>query len=233
MSGDLLGYFYGVCERQAVGAFAEPLNLFTNIGFIGAAIALFCNYHRHSDLKGMWIYDIHLLTFLVFAIGVCSSIFHAFPSPTTEMLDMLAIVAFINVFFLSTMVRIVKCGWAETSICFMAFAGSTHILVTTFPNAMNDSIAYLSTMSTLIFIAFYLNLKRRNTARMFLVAALLGVVSLFFRVIDNAVCEHIPTGTHFIWHMLNATLIYILMVQLIRNVNRRARMLRDASKYFA
>jgi hypothetical protein len=149
------------------------------------------------------------------------------------MLDMVAIVAFINVFFISTMVRIVRCGWFETAVCYMAFAGSTHILVNTFPNAMNDSIAYLSTMTTLILIALYLNLKRRNTARMFLVAAILGVVSLFFRAIDNAVCVEVPIGTHFLWHSLNATLIYILMMQLIRNVNRRARMLRDASQYFA
>lgn len=233
MSNALLVYSYGVCERHSEGMFAEPLNLITNGGFIGVAIALFCYYHRHSDLKGMRIYDIHALTFLIFCIGVGSSIFHMFPSPTTEMIDMISIVLFINLFFLSTMVRILKCKWVETTVCYVAFIGFTNILVTHFPNAMNDSIAYLSTMTALIIIALYLNLKRRATARMFMVAALIGVVSLFFRVIDNAVCEQIPFGTHFLWHSCNALLIYILMIQLIRNVNRRARMLRDASEHFA
>jgi Ceramidase len=233
MSQALLVHSFGVCERHSEGWFAEPLNLLTNAGFIGVAIALFCYYHRHSDLKGLKIYDIHALTFLIFCIGVSSSIFHMFPTPTTELIDMVSIILFINLFFLSTMVRIIKCKWMETLVCFVAFGGFTNILVTHFPNALNDSIAYLSTMTTLIVIALYLNLKRRATARMFLVAALIGVVSLFFRSIDKAVCEQIPFGTHFLWHSFNALLIYILMIQLIRNVNRRARMLRDANQYFA
>jgi hypothetical protein len=37
-----------------------------------------------------------------------------------------------------------------------------------------------------------------------------------------------PFGSHFIWHTLNATLIYILLKQLIRNVNRVARLKRMA-----
>ena len=233
MGEALLVHAYGVCERHGPGMFAEPLNLLTNAGFIGVSIALFCHYRSHADLKGMRIYDIHVLTFLIFCIGISSATFHMFPTPATELVDIASIVLFINIFFLSTMVRIIKCNGVETAVCYMAFAGFTHILVTHFPNALNDSIAYLSTMTTLIIIAFYLNIKRRATARMFLVAALIGVVSLFFRSIDKAVCEQIPTGTHFIWHSCNATLIYILMRQLIRNVNRRARMLRDANQYFA
>jgi Ceramidase len=233
MSNTPLVHAYGICERNDGGVFAEPLNLLTNSGFIIVAIALFCYYRRHPDLKGMKIYDIHCLTGLVFCIGVCSTLFHMFPGPVTELIDMVPIVLFINLFFLSAIVRIVKCSTIGTVVCYLAFAGSTHILVTYFPNALNDSIAYLSTMTSLIVIALYLNLKRRTTARMFLVAAIIGVVSLFFRSIDIAVCDVIPTGTHFLWHSCNALLIYILMMQLIRNVNRRARMLREASKHFA
>jgi threonine/homoserine/homoserine lactone efflux protein len=68
---------------------------------------------------------------------------------------------------------------------------------------------------------------------MFLIASLVGVVSLFMRSIDNAVCNVFPLGTHFMWHGFNSLLIYILMRQLIRNVNRRERMLREANIYLA
>ncbi len=233
MEETLLVHYYGICERTAGNFFAEPLNVLTNLGFFLVAARLYRYSHQHPDLKGFKIYDIHILTALIFCIGLGSTIFHMFPSAITEMIDIVPIVLFINIFFLSTMVRILKCKWIETIVCYIAFGGGTHILVTTFPNALNDSIGYLSSMTALIVIALYLNLKRRATARAFLVAAIIGVVSLFFRSIDNAVCDKIPFGTHFLWHSFNAVLLYILMIQLIRNVNRRARMLRAASLHFA
>jgi Ceramidase len=226
-------YFYGICEKFNTLPIAEPLNVLTNLAFIGVAISLFHYVRTYEDLKGFKIYDIYALIFLILCIGVCSSIFHLFPSQRNEIIDTIPIVLFINIFFVSTVVRIAKCKPLETVVCYMAYAGFTHILVTHFPNALNDSIGYLSTMTALCVVAFYLNVKRRAAARSFLVAALLGVISLFFRSIDNAVCEVFPLGTHFLWHILNATLIYILMQQLIRNVNRRARMLRAASEHFA
>jgi hypothetical protein len=36
-------------------------------------------------------------------------------------------------------------------------------------------------------------------------------VSLTFRTIDIAVCDAFTLGTHFVWHMLNAVVIYILL----------------------
>ncbi len=226
-------HIYGLCERASDAALAEPLNVLTNLAFFATATLLWRECRSDSDLRGFKVYDIKLLISLIFTIGVCSSLFHLHPTPLTELLDAVVIAVFIICFFLSVMVRIVKCKLMETFVCFMAYAGFTHILVTQFPNAMNGSIAYLSTMTTLIFIALYLNLKRRATARAFLLAAMIGMISLFFRSIDNAVCEKIPFGTHFMWHVLNALLIYIVMMQLIRNVNRRARMLREANLHFA
>ncbi len=233
MDKTLVLHHYGICERITDGFFGEPLNSLTNLGFIITAIALMRYCKRNSDIKGYAIYDIYVMIGLIFSIGIGSSLFHMYPTPLTETIDMVPIVLFINVFFLSTMLRVVKCTVFETCICYLAFGGVTHILVSQFPNAFNDSIAYLSTMGSLVVIAFYLNVKRRATARAFLLAALLGVVSLFFRSIDNALCDKVPIGTHFLWHTFNAILIYILMVQLIRNVNRRARMLRDANQHFA
>ena len=226
-------YFYGICEQFETIPIAEPFNVLTNFAFVGVALALFRYARNHEDLKGFWVYDIYLLIFLVLSIGICSTIFHLFPNAQTELIDTIPIVAFINIFFISTVVRIAGCKPLETVICYIAYAGFTHILITHFPNALNDSIGYLSTMSALCVVAFYLNMKRRAAARSFLVAALLGVISLFFRSVDNAVCDLFPLGTHFLWHILNAMLIYILMKQLIRNVNRKARMLRAASEHFA
>lgn len=228
-SEHILNYFYGVCERSHDGILSEPLNLVSNLGFFYVAFTIYRYYHRHPDIRGRMVWDIHALTFLIFAIGTGSVLFHAIPNQLTELMDVVPIVIFINLFFLSTIVRIGKTNVFETIICYIAFGGASHFFVTQFPNAMNDSIGYLSSMGALIMIAIHLHLKRRSSARQFLLAAIIGVCSLFFRAIDNAVCDTIAIGTHFLWHGCNALLLYILMKQLIRNVNREARLARVRS----
>lgn len=223
MGDDALAHAYGLCERTGHGPFQEPLNILTNLLFFAVALALFRYYRTHPDLKGKWIWDLHVLTALTALIGAGSIAFHTHPTPVTELMDIIPIVVFIVLFFISIIRRVGRTNWFETTVCFMAFAGSTHMFVTQFPNALNDSIGYLSSMGALVMIAIYLHLKRRPSSHQFLLAALLGVVSLFFRAVDNTACAVFPLGTHFLWHSLNAALIYVVMMQLIRNVNREAR----------
>jgi hypothetical protein len=42
-------------------------------------------------------------------------------------------------------------------------------------------------------------------------AALIFSLSLFFRSIDGAVCPAWPAGTHFLWHILNALVLGVLI----------------------
>ncbi len=207
---------------------AEPLNVLSSFAFMIVAVAIFRFYKRHEDLERRWIWDIHVLTFLCFIIGVNSIIFHAFPTPTTELMDTLAIVLFIVIYFWSVLFRIGRCNLFQAGVCFIAFVGFSHILVHQFPRALNDSIGYLSSMMALIAIAVHLYLKARPSSTHFMMAALIGVCSLFSRVIDRDICTTFSFGSHFVWHVLNATLLYILLRQLVRNVNREARLRRMA-----
>jgi hypothetical protein len=221
-------HWYGVCERTGLGIIAEPMNVLSSFMFMIVAVSIYRYYHKHEDLEHKWIWDIHALTFITFMIGVCSTVFHANPTPVTEMFDESSIVLFIVLYFWSVLFRIGRCTMFQAGICFVAFVGFSHMLVSQFPHAMNDSIGYLSSMIALIMIAVYLHLKARPSSQHFLIAALVGVVSLFCRAIDRDICPEFPLGTHFLWHVLNATLLYILLKQIIRNVNREARLKRMA-----
>lgn len=223
-----LSHFYGVCERHALGFMGEPLNVISNLGFLYVAVVIYRFYHKHEDITGRWIWDIHALTFLTFIIGFNSIVFHAFPTPTTELMDTIPIVMFIMIYFTSILFRIGRCTLFQAGICLVAFVGFSHVLVTQFPRALNDSIGYLSSMIALIIIAVYLHLKARPSSTHFMLASIVGVCSLFCRAIDRDICSMFPLGTHFIWHCLNATLLYILLKQIIRNVNREARLKRMA-----
>jgi hypothetical protein len=228
MSTTPLTHWYGVCERSGEGFLAEPLNVVSSFAFIAVAIAVYRHYKNHEDLESKWIWDIHALTFITFLIGVNSVIFHAFPNPTTELADTLTIVLFIILYFWSVLYRIGRTNFFQALICFVAFVGFSHVLVAQFPRALNDSIGYLSSMVALIMIAVHLHLRARRSASQFMFAALIGVVSLSCRIVDRVLCEHTHIGTHFLWHILNAILIYILLKQLVRNVNRVARLKRLA-----
>ncbi len=228
MKTENLTHWYGVCERAALGPLAEPLNVLSSFAFMFVAVAIYRHYHRHEDIKGKWIWDVHALTFITFIIGFNSVVFHAFPSPLTEMADTLTIVLFIILYFWCVLFRIGRTTKFQAFVCFVAFVGFSHMLVAQFPHSLNDSIGYLSSMIALIVIAVHLYLKARPSATHFLMASIVGVVSLFCRAIDREICPMVPTGTHFLWHMLNATLLYILLKQLVRNVNRVARLKRMA-----
>jgi hypothetical protein len=223
-----LTHWYGVCERTALGPLAEPLNVLSSFAFIFVAVTIYRHYHRHEDLQKKWIWDVHALTFITFLIGLNSVAFHAFPNPTTELADTLTIVLFIILYFWSVLFRIGRTNFFQALICFVAFVGFSHILVHQFPRALNDSIGYLSSMIALIMIAVHLHLKARPSSSHFMFAAIIGVVSLSCRILDRELCEETFVGTHFLWHTLNATLMYVLLKQLVRNVNRDARLKRLA-----
>jgi hypothetical protein len=228
MSQTPLTHWYGICERSGMGIWDEPLNVISSVAFMLVAVSIYRHYHRHEDLQEKWIWDVHALTFLTFMIGVNSIIFHMIPNPTTELLDTVTIVLFIMLYFWSVLFRIGRTSFFSALICFVAFVGFSHILVHQFPRAMNDSIGYLSSMIALIMIAVHLHLRARPSSSHFMLAALIGVISLFCRVIDREICDEISIGSHFMWHILNAMLLYILLKQLVRNVNRVARLKRLA-----
>jgi hypothetical protein len=223
-----LNHWYGVCERTGAGLLQEPLNAISNLGFIYVAIAIYRFYRSHEDVQEHKILDVQIMTLMIFLIGINSILFHVYPTPITEMMDTIPIVAFILIYFVSVIFRIGKCTKFQGLIACVAFLGFSHMLVAQFPRALNDSIGYLSSMIALIVIAVYLHLRARPSSQYFMLAAIIGVVSLFARAVDKELCDIWPFGTHFIWHICNATLLYILMKQIIRNVNREARLKRLA-----
>jgi len=226
-----LVHFYGVCERKVPDdLWAEPLNALTSIGFFIAAFLTYLHCRNHPEVKHERKLDIYIIIFLIALIGAASITFHMAPSKYTELFDIITIVTFIHFYFFSFLVRVANLKLFNIIVVYLAFSGTTHMLVSQFPNAMNDSIAYLSSIVAVIFMSFYMNIKRRAASIDLFIASIIGMTSLFFRSIDNYVCDQIPIGTHFIWHVFNAILIYLLMKQLVRSINRRARMLRMAAE---
>jgi hypothetical protein len=53
--------------------------------------------------------------------------------------------------------------------------------------------------------------------RWLMAAAVVFVVSITFRALDHHVCDAVPIGTHFMWHLLNALMLGLLLVAAARH----------------
>jgi hypothetical protein len=74
---------------------------------------------------------------------------------------------------------------------------------------LNGSGNYLPVLAALIAVGWLIRNNRQR--RLALAAAGVFAVSLIFRTIDHAVCTAFPLGTHFLWHVLNALVLYLLL----------------------
>ena len=202
------------CERTGPEFWAEPLNAVTNAAFLIAAAAAFFEARRGRQLDLGMI----LLAGTVFVIGLGSFAFHTLATPAASLADTLPILGFQLLFLWFYPARIL--GWLLPTImaAFVVYAAIV-ILFATLPQAwLNGSLSYFP---ALLFLAFFGALHRRRGLAdpySLLTACGLFIVSLTFRSLDNDLCMAVPTGIHFLWHVCNAGVLYLVMRSYWRNV---------------
>jgi hypothetical protein len=81
---------------------------------------------------------------------------------------------------------------------------------------INGAYEYLSLILLFIFILVYFYFKKLSFFKDLLILAILFTISIFFRQIDLAICNTRTLGTHFIWHIINATTMYFAIKLFIR-----------------
>lgn len=206
------------CERAGPELWAEPVNLLTNLAFLVAAAAA---ARRFAAAPGLTLgngWDIALLIALLAAIGVGSALWHAFARPWAALADTVPILLFISVFLASFLCRAAGLGIPAIVALFVLFQAANFGIRGVFPpETLNGSIFYAPAWLGLALMALGLALRRDPLARRFAAAWALFTVSLVFRTVDEAVCPAFPLGTHFLWHVLNALLLYLLVEALIRS----------------
>lgn len=216
------------CERGQNPAFwAEPLNALTNLLFIVAALAALPLLRAHRSLG--WNSCKTFLVTTVFIIGVGSFLFHTFATRWGAIADDVPIGVFVFSYLTFALLVFVRLSGLVTAAIMAAFvpvfvlAGMINCpndAVVTIggpgPACLRGSVAYLPALAALGCIA--LILWSRSHAAASLVAAACGcfTLSLIVRTLDVPLCSLTEIagrtiGTHFIWHTLNATTLYLLL----------------------
>ena len=194
------------CERLGPGFWAEPVNALTNLFFILAAFLVWRRAGRlHVVSPG-----VRLLVGLLYAIGVGSFLFHTFATLWAESADVLPILLFLITYVWLYCRQVAGMGRVATAGILLAVLVSG-ILAGWFPHALNGSLMYTPALLALVGTGIYHAVTRRRERYVLLAAAALFVVSLTFRVVDNLLCPCFPLGTHFLWHICNAAVLYLAL----------------------
>lgn len=194
------------CERLAPGLWAEPFNAISNLAFIlAAALALAAVRSQHRDG-----YVLGLIA-LVFAIGVGSFLFHTFANRWSSLADVTPITLFIYAYLALALRRFVGLSWPLAVVTLIAFFGLTIVLEGLLRPYLGGSAAYAPALLAMFGIGALLFARKHPAAAPILTAGGVFLISLTLRTLDEPICQSWPTGTHFLWHVLNAVTLSVLL----------------------
>ena len=195
------------CERVGPGLWAEPLNAVTNLAFIFAGLLALVALRRAAPAVRRDPAVIALVT-LIFLIGIGSGLFHTFAVVWAALADVIPIALFILLYMYLAFSRFVVLPlWGSIAVVAVVLG-----LVTVMPLVFGFSVStYGVALAAMLGVGGFLHFGRRHPAGpRILIAAAVFALSLAFRTADLRLCAALPIGTHFLWHILNAVVLYSL-----------------------
>lgn len=191
----------GYCERLGPGYWAEPLNALTNAAFMIAAWLMWRRVGALPMARAMVV--------VLGGIGLGSFAFHTHANRLTGLLDAAPILGFILLYvFAASRDFLGLKPWLAglAMLAFIPYAAATVPLWSMVPR-LGSSAGYAPVPVFILFYAWLLWHVSPATARGLTIGAGLLVASLAFRTLDAPLCDRLPHGTHFLWHMLNAVML--------------------------
>lgn len=195
------------CERLGPEFWAEPVNAVTNGAFLIAALFAWLLWRRRAPGDA----GVLFLVIVVALVGIGSFLFHTFANRWSALADVVPIAVFIYAYFFLAMRRILGLGLGWSIGATLAFLAASYGVAPQLSGVLGSSAGY-APAALAIFGVAALAARRCPPASMPL--ALTGaifVISLAFRTSDIPFCPSFPLGTHFVWHCLNALVLYLLI----------------------
>ncbi len=204
---DLFEPMRNYCERTGDLLWSEPLNAFSNIAFFIAAWMLWKSY-KANHIRSR---PTAILIALIALVGLGSTLFHTFANGLTMLGDVIPIAIFTFYYLWNALRRLVGFSQKKTTACLFLFAAIASQTSKAPPEfRFNGSIDYFPCLFALLLISLGLLKSGHPAAKRIFLAAALFITSLTFRSVDFALCAQFPIGTHFMWHMTNGLMLYLL-----------------------
>ncbi|MGY4748559.1 ceramidase domain-containing protein [Pannonibacter sp. Q-1] len=195
------------CERLDAGFWSEPVNAITNASFILAALVAFLMWRKRAP--GDWL--ALALILITLATGIGSFLFHTFANRWSLLADVIPIALFIHVYLFAALNRFLGLRWYWAVGVTLVFFAASPFAGRLFAPLVGSSAGYVPALAAIFVVAA---LVWRSSARLAKGLAAAGVVfaaSLTFRMLDMPVCDSLALGTHFMWHILNGLVLFLLL----------------------
>lgn len=217
---DLTRKIDGYCERTTPEFWAEPLNAVSNGFFILAAVATLVMAMRRGRLDG----PVGWLVALLFIIGLGSFLFHTFATAWAAIADTFPIMLFILSYFTISMRCYGGYSWGRSFLLLIGFIAAlvalSYVLNILLRDLIGGSVSYVPAMLALLAVGLWLSARAHPAGIWLICVSGLFAVSLTARALDLPLCETLPAGTHWAWHLLNSIVLGTLIVALIRHGRR-------------
>jgi len=194
------------CERADPSFWAEPVNALTNAAFLIAALLAFLEWHHRTrrDLAQLALIGVVAL------VGLGSFLFHTMSTRGAALFDVIPIAVFIYGYFFLALRRFLGLRVLPASALFVGFVIASNATSWAVPaGALNGSVSYVPALAALAVVGWLI--RHQAEGKPVLLAAALFTMSLGLRSVDLLVCDAFPLGTHFVWHILNAVVLYLLL----------------------
>jgi len=161
-------------------------------------------------------WDINTLLTLQLLIGAGSFAFHTFATRWAGALDVLFIAMYLHFYLAVYAHRVLAVPWPRAWLGVLAFALVSRLAALAWEQAAalvrepastgaGAASTYLGAWTVLLLLVAHSAWRRLPPARYLAGAAAVFAVSLGLRQLDAPLCGAWPWGTHFVWHLLNAT----------------------------
>src|SRR5262245_20952647 len=209
-SSDLCHAVDNYCERTDPSLWSEPVNAFTNGAFLVAAWFAWRLAARHPSPAHRRL--IQALIIVMALVGPGSFLFHTVATRWAEWGDVIPIL----IFMLLYLWLILTCffrwpGWLKLLALAVFFAITFYLEAAVPGTVLWGGALYLPTVLVLVAIAIALFRMRSAAAAPMVGATAVFLLSFASRTLDASICPSFPLGTHFLWHLLNALLLFLLL----------------------
>jgi hypothetical protein len=198
-------YIDNYCERLEPGLWAEPLNALTNLAFFAAAFFAYVLARKEGGLN----WRSGLLIGLVVVIGAGSTLFHTVATFWAMLADSIPILIYQIAFIALYALGVMRWSLLKTCLLLGLFFVAQYAAAQAPREWLNGSMEYAPAWLFLLGLSLW-HIKGAARERFGLIVAVaVFTLSLSLRSSDMALCEWVPFGIHFLWHLLNGALLYL------------------------
>ncbi len=205
------------CERLGPGLWAEPLNAVSDVAFLVAAWIGFAALRRQERSDP----PVLALILIVVTIGVGSFLFHVFANGWSIIANILPITVFFYVYLGLALRRFFALPWPAVTGALAIFAALSFPIEAALRPLIAGSAAYAPPLAAMAFVGAALLVRGHRAGLPLLAASAVFFVSLVFRTLDAPLCPRWPLGTLFIWNVLNAATLTILLLAAVTSPSPR------------